>query len=64
MNTAFWLRTASIVSLLFAAFVLASLAGGILTWRFILSVPALFSAVLTACLALAFRGAVAREGAS
>jgi hypothetical protein len=36
-----------------ASFVLASLAGTVLSWKFILPQPAVFSAVLTACLAAA-----------
>jgi hypothetical protein len=37
-----------------ASFALASLACGLLSWRFIFPVPVVFSAVLTVCLALAF----------
>ncbi len=36
------------------SFALATLACGLLSWRFIFPVPVVFSAVLTACLALAF----------
>ncbi len=38
---------------LIAAFVVASFAGGVLTWMYIFPVPVAFSAVLTACLAVA-----------
>ena len=37
-----------------AAFALASLASGILSWRFLLPIPVIFSGVLTVCLGLAF----------
>jgi hypothetical protein len=37
-----------------ASFALASLASGIISWKFILPIPAAFSAVLTVCLALAY----------
>jgi len=37
-----------------AAFALASLASGILSWRFILPIPVIFSGALTVCLGLAF----------
>jgi hypothetical protein len=40
-----------------AAFALANLAGGIIAWRLILPVPALFSAVLAIALAAAYRAA-------
>jgi hypothetical protein len=40
-----------------ASFALASLACGILSWRFIFPLPVVFSGVLTACLGLAFRSA-------
>ncbi len=56
MTTALLLRVASILQArpMIAAFALASLAGAILSWRFIFPVPAAFSAVLSACLGLAF----------
>jgi hypothetical protein len=37
-----------------SSFALASLASGIISWKFILPIPAVFSAVLTVCLALAY----------
>jgi len=37
-----------------AAFVLATVASGLVAWRFIFPVPALFSLALLACLVLAF----------
>src|SRR5262245_2404409 len=37
-----------------AAFVLATIAGGVVAWLWIIPIPALFSAVLAACLAVAF----------
>jgi len=37
-----------------ASFALATLACGLLSWRFIFPVPVVFSAVLAACLALAY----------
>jgi hypothetical protein len=40
-----------------ASFALASLACGVLSWRFIFPMPVVFSAVLTVCLGLAFRAA-------
>lgn len=43
---------------LIAVFALATAASGVIAWRFIFPVPALFSAALVACLAVAF--AVAR----
>ena len=42
---------------LIASLTLASLACGLLAWRFILPLPVVFSAVLTACLGLAWWGA-------
>ncbi len=39
---------------LIGAFVLATAASGLLAWRFIFPVPALFSLALTVCLVLAF----------
>ena len=36
------------------SFAVASLVGGIITWMFIFPLPALFSAVLSACLVIAF----------
>jgi hypothetical protein len=55
MTTTLWLRISSIVSFLplIVAFLVASLAGGVLTWICIFPVPVAFSAVLTACLAVA-----------
>lgn len=49
---------AAAVRPLIAVVALATVAGGVIAWRFIFPVPALFSAVLAACLAVAF--AVAR----
>lgn len=37
-----------------ASFALASLAGGIIAWKFIVPIPAIFSAILTVCLVLAY----------
>jgi hypothetical protein len=37
-----------------AAFVLATIAGGVVSWLFIIPIPVVFSAVLAACLAVAF----------
>jgi hypothetical protein len=37
-----------------ASFAVASLAAGVISWKFILPVPAVFSAVLTVCLVWAF----------
>jgi len=37
-----------------AAFVLASVAGAVLSWTFIIPIPAAFSLVVTACLVVAF----------
>ena len=39
---------------LIAAFALATAASGVIAWRFIFPLPALFSAVLVACLMVAF----------
>ena len=39
---------------LVASFFVASLASGVLSWRFIFAVPAIFSAVIAVCLATAF----------
>jgi hypothetical protein len=37
-----------------AAFVLATIAGGVVSWLFIIPIPVVFSAVLAACPAVAF----------
>lgn len=39
---------------LVASFAIASIVGAIITWNFILPIPAIFSAVLAACLVIAF----------
>jgi hypothetical protein len=39
---------------LIAAFIVATAASGLLAWRFIFPLPAVFSLVLTVCLVLAF----------
>jgi hypothetical protein len=49
---------AALVRPLIAVFALATAAGGVIAWLFIFPLPALFSAVLVACLVVAF--AVAR----
>ena len=48
------LTNAQAVRPMIAVFVLATLASGIIAWRFIFPVPALFSAVLVASLTVAF----------
>ena len=45
---------AAAVRPLIAVVALATVAGGVIAWRFIFPVPALFSAVLVSCLAVAF----------
>jgi hypothetical protein len=37
-----------------AAFAVATIAAGVVAWQFIIPIPAVFSAVLAACLAVAF----------
>jgi len=39
---------------LVASFAIASVIGAVITWMFIFPIPAMFSALLTACLAIAF----------
>jgi Flp pilus assembly protein TadB len=37
-----------------AAFAVATIAAGVVAWQFIIPIPAVFSAVLAACLVVAF----------
>lgn len=47
----------ALVRRIVGSFAVASIAGGVVTWAFLFPIPAVFSAVLSACLVVAFLAA-------